>query len=400
MKKIVTLVLTVIMVGGLLTLSFNAEENEGTITINVYNWGQYIGDGTDDTIDVNKEFTERTGIKVNYSTYDDNESLLAKLEMGGANYDVIIPSDYMIEKLIEKDMLEKINFDNIPNFQYIDDTFKNPLYDPKNEYSVPYTFGTVGIIYNTKYVTKEVDSWNILWDEEYKDKILMFSNPRDAFGIAQFLLGIDVNTTNTEDFDKCYDKLKEQKPVIQNYVMDQIFEAMPRTDAWIAPYYAGDYITMVQDNEDLAFAYPKEGYNYFVDAICIPKGAEHKEAAEAYINFLCDPEIAGQNSEAIGYAVPISEAKQYMSEEYAENEIMYPPAEVIEKGELFRNLPDDTMQYMNKLWTDVRSNNNFTWVFYVIGGVLIVALVAALSINRARKKKLYADQEDKTSKNQ
>lgn len=259
MKKIFAAALTLLLLCPLFA-AIPASAEEQAVTINVYNWGQYIGDGSDGTINVNEEFTRRTGIGVNYTTYDSNETMLTKLETGGSSYDIIIPSDYMIGRLIEKDMLEKLDFSNIPNYKYVDERFKGNSYDENELYSVPYTYGTVGIIYNTKYVKKPVDSWNILWDEEYVGKILTFDNPRDLFAIAQLLLGYDINDTSDEMYEKCYEKLVEQKPLLQNYVMDQIFDAMINESAWIAPYYAGDYITMKQDNPDLAFSYPKEGY--------------------------------------------------------------------------------------------------------------------------------------------
>lgn len=352
MKKIFAIILIAVLI---LTTSA-ACEKPNQITINVYNWGQYIGVGEEGTIDVNKEFEAKTGIKVNYVTYDSNESMYSKLEIGGSSYDVIFPSDYMVERLIKNDMLEKINLDNVPNYKYIDDTFKNLDYDKNNEYSVPYTFGYVGIIYNKKYITKTVDSWNALWDPEYSGKVLMFDNPRDAFGIAQFLLGKDINTENKPDYYECYKKLLEQKPLVQSYVMDQIFEQMENEEAWIAPYYAGDFLTMQDSNENLEFAFPKEGYNYFVDAICIPKGCKNKEAAEAYINFLCDPEISGRNCEAIGYSTPISAAKEYYEDkELASNPVAYPSKEVFERADMFINLKDETLQYANELWTAMKS---------------------------------------------
>ena len=390
MKKTIAAILTLTL--ALTTFaalpSFTAKAEE-TVTINVYNWGQYIGVGDEDTIDVNAEFTKRTGIQVNYTTYDSNETLLTKLETGGSSYDVIIPSDYMIERLIKKDMLEKLDFNNIPNYKYVDDLYKNTSYDPNNEYSVPYTYGTVGIIYNTKYVTKTVDSWSILWDEEYKDKILTFDNPRDLFAIAEFLLGVDVNTTDEADYQKCYEKLLEQKPLVQQYVMDQIFDAMINESAWIAPYYAGDFVTMHEDNPDLAFCYPKEGFNFFIDAICIPKGCEHKAEAEAYINFLCDPEISGQNMDAIGYATPIPEAKEYLSEEFADSDVVYFDEATAAKSKMFKDLPDETFQLMNDYWSKLKVEGSAGYTLYIIIGAAVAAVIAVVVIMRVRKKKLY-----------
>nr|WP_319488263.1 spermidine/putrescine ABC transporter substrate-binding protein [uncultured Caproiciproducens sp.] len=325
------------------------------VTINVYNWGEYISNGVDDTLDVNKEFTKRTGINVNYTTFDTNESLYSKLANGGANYDIIIPSDYMISKLIEEGMIEKLDFKNIPNFQYIDNQFRNPQYDKTNAYSVPYTWGVVGIFYNKKYVKETVDSFQILWNKKYSGKILMFDNPRDSFGIAQKILGYSYNSTNVEEWENAAKLLKEQKPLVQAYVMDQIFDKMSSGDAWLAPYYAGDAATLVEDNPDIGFAIPtKEGTNFFVDAICIPTGAQHKKEAEAYINFLCDPEIAAANVDYIGYSTPETAAKKLLPEETVNNPIFYPDETILKRSETFVNLPEDTNMMQDTLWAEVK----------------------------------------------
>ncbi|NLG92252.1 MAG: spermidine/putrescine ABC transporter substrate-binding protein [Clostridiales bacterium] len=359
-KTIAALAAAVIFVTGVISPSAAAETSEKAapktgVTINVYNWGEYISNGVDDTIDVNKEFTKRTGIEVNYTTYDSNESLYSKLANGGANYDIIIPSDYMVSKLIQENMVEKLDFKNIPNFKYIDQRFRNPQYDRTNEYSVPYTWGVVGIFYNKKYVKEPVDSWKILWDKKYAGKILMFDNPRDTFGIAQKLLGYSFNSTNPEEWENAAKLLKEQKPLVQAYVMDQIFDKMSSGDAWLAPYYAGDAATLVKDNPDIGFAIPtKEGTNFFVDAVCIPTGTQHKKEAEAYINFLCDPEIAAANMEYIGYSTPETAAKELMPKEMVENPIFYPDETIMKNSEIFVNLPEDTNLLLDTLWAEVK----------------------------------------------
>ena len=311
MKKVIALLLCAVLTLGCFTGAASAKKNK--VTLYVYNWGQYIAEGDDDSIDVIAAFEEAyPDIKVKYSTFDSNESMYAKLSNGGITVDVIIPSDYMIGRMRQENMLLELNYDNIPNAQYIDDSFKGMAYDPENKYSVPYTWGTVGIIYNTKYVDEaDVTGWELLWNEKYADKILMFDNSRDAFGIAEYLLGYSANTTDEAELQACADKLAEQKPVVQQYVMDQIFDAMENEEAWIAPYYAGDYLTMVEENEDLAFYRPDhQGFNVFIDAMCIPTCCQEKEAAELFINFLCDPEISAANMDFIGYSVPASESKQ------------------------------------------------------------------------------------------
>ena len=328
------------------------------VTINVYNWGQYISDGSDDSLDVIAAFEEAyPNIKVNYSTYDSNEIMYAKLANGGITVDVIIPSDYMIGRLIAEDMLLELDFDNIPNYQYIDENFKNTAYDPENKYSVPYTWGTVGLLYNTQYVDEaDVTGWDLLWNEKYEGKILTFGNSRDAFGITQYLLGYDVNGTDKTELQKCAEKLREQKPVLQNYVMDEIFAIMENEEAWIAPYYAGDCLTMMDNNPNLDFYLPEDqGFNLFIDAMCIPKCASQKEAAETFINFLCEPEIAAGNMEWIGYGTPLSAAKEYMDPEILEDPVTYPSDEVLSNGTSYAYLPDEITRYVEELFMKVRN---------------------------------------------
>ncbi|MBQ7002030.1 MAG: extracellular solute-binding protein [Oscillospiraceae bacterium] len=337
---------------------FIAPHTQEQVTLNVYNWGQYIADGSDDSMEVIAEFEKRyPHIKVNYSTYDSNEIMYSKLANGGITVDVIIPSDYMIARLIEEDMLLPLDFDNIPNYQYIDESFKNTAYDPENLYSVPYTWGTVGILYNTKYVDEaDVTGWELLWNEDYAGKILMFGNSRDAFGVAQYLLGYDVNTTDKTELTAAAQKLKEQKPVLQQYVMDEIFATMQNEEAWIAPYYAGDCLTMMDENENLAFYLPEDqGFNLFIDAMCIPTCAKEKEAAETFINFLCDPEIAGANMDWICYSTPISAAKDYMDPETIESPVSYPSDEILANGSSYAYLPEEISRYVEGLFMEVRN---------------------------------------------
>ena len=356
MKKIISFVLAVCLVLGCCGVFASAKGEK--VTLYVYNWGQYIAEGDDDSMDIIAAFEEAyPNIKVKYSTYDSNESMYAKLSNGGITVDVIIPSDYMVGRMRQEGMLLELNYDNIPNAQYIDESFRNTSYDPENKYSVPYTWGTVGIIYNTKYVDEaDVTGWELLWNEKYADKILMFDNSRDAFGIAQYLLGYDINTTDEAVLQACADKLAEQKGVVQQYVMDQIFDAMENEEAWIAPYYAGDYLTMVEENEDLAFYRPDhQGFNVFIDAMCIPSCCQEKEAAELFINFLCDPEISAANMDFIGYSVPASESKQYMDEDVVNDPVAYPDAEELRNASSFDYLPEDVSRYMESLFMAVRN---------------------------------------------
>lgn len=384
-KKLFTLALALLLTLAALPAA-PAKAAGGSIT--VYNWGQYISDGSDGSLDVIAAFEEATGIKVNYMMFDSNETMYTKLKTGGSSYDVIIPSDYMIARLIAEDMLEELNFDNIPNYQYIDASFRGLDYDPEEKYSVPYTWGTVGLIYNTKYV-QQPDSWTALWDEAYSGKILMFDNCRDAFGIAELIRGYSLNTTDVAQLEDCADLLKQQKPLVQSYVMDQIYDQMIREEAWIAPYYAGDYLQMAADNEDLAFVFPKEGFNIFVDAMCIPKGCQNKEGAEAFINFLCDPEISGQNLDYLGYSVPQTEARQYLDPETAANDIAYPSEETLANSESFLYLPTQISQAMDNLWLSVKTDGSNTGLYIgvAIAVVLIVAALAVVMQVQKKKKK-------------
>ncbi len=359
-------------------------------TLNVYNWGEYISDGQDGSLDVNKAFEQKYGIKVNYTNYESNENMYNKLKSGGANYDVVIPSDYMIAKLVEEDMLAKLDFSNIPNYKYILPKYKDLYYDPDNIYSVPYTVGMVGLIYNTKTVDEKPDSWGVLWDERYAGKILMFNNPRDAFGIAQCYLGQDVNTTDLKDWDEAIDLLKEQNPLVASYVMDEVFNKMEHGDAALAPYYAGDFLTMYDVNPDLAFVYPKEGVNFFVDAMCIPKNAENKEAAELYINFMCEEEIAVANANYLCYASPHELVLTSDSYDLKGNEVLYPDESQTPETQIFENLDYDTQQYMSMLWNELKIEGNSNIDAYVGLSVTFVLVVAYMIFRFVKKKKREA----------
>ena len=363
------------------------------ITLNVYNWGEYISTGTDgESLDVNKAFTALTGIKVNYTTFDTNENLYSKLKSGGADYDVIIPSDYMIGKMSNEEMLAPLNFENIPNYSMIDPIHKNLEYDPENKYSIPYTWGYVGIVYNTTMVDTEVDSWAILWDENYTNNILMFDNSRDAFAIALRKIDLPMNPRDKEDIDAGAAELARQRVVVQAYVMDQIFDKMEGGEAALAPYYAGDAVTMIEANPELAFAVPKEGTNYFVDAMCIPATSGKKEAAEMYINFMCETEVALANTLYIGYSTPQMEAEAALPEEIRNNPIIYPPAEVLENTWTFTVLSDEMNAYMDKSWTDMRafSANQASWLIPILLlGALVLAVVLLWRKNIKKKRDNY-----------
>ena len=391
LRRVLSLCLTLLLIlpPGLGLMTVDAKAADG-VTINVYNWGQYISDGTDGYIDVNEAFTEATGIRVNYMTYDTNESLYTKLKTGGSTYDVIIPSDYMAGRLIAEGLVQPLNFDNIPNYQYIDEAYKNTAYDPDNAYSIPYTWGTVGVIYNTKFVDEaDTGGWDLLWNSKYAGKILMFDNNRDAFAIAESSLGYSLNTTDELELRACSDLLAHQKPVIQQYVMDQIYDKMIGEEAWIAPYYAGDFLMMQDENEDLEFYFPEDGFNLFIDCFMIPASAEHKAEAEAYINFLLEPAICGENLDYLGYSAPESAAKEYMDPDMAESDIAYPDAETLSRSESFLYLPTETNQLMDSLWLEVKTGGAETTrmlvTFLVVVGVILAALIGYSVYQRRRK---------------
>lgn len=331
--------------------NYDFEALKGT-TINVFNWGEYIPDGTEGSMDINKKFTELTGIKVNYTTYENNEAMYAKLKSGGVSYDIIIPSDYMIQRLAKEDMLEKIDTSVLSNYKYIDSKYKDLYFDPTNEYSVPYCVGMVGLIYNSAMIDEKPDSWNTMWDPKYNDDILTFNNPRDAFAIAQLLLGQDLNSTDKKTWDKAANKLIEQKKILQSYVMDEIFQKMEDGDAAIAPYYAGDFLLMQENNPDLEFVYPKEGTNIFVDSICIPKGARNYDAAMLYINFLLEPDVALEIAEYIYYASPNTSVLNNEDYSLKDNEYLYP--EVYPKVQYFHDIDADIRTYYEYLWESVK----------------------------------------------
>lgn len=346
MKKILAILLALLLASSL--SGCGGHKN----VVNVYNWGEYID------MSVLEDFEEQTGIHVNYQVFDSNESMYSMISSGGGKYDVIIPSDYMISRMIEEDMLEKLDFNRIPNFEDVDPSLKNPEYDPANEYSVPYMWGTVGIIYNTEKVTRAVDSWDILFDPDYTGQILMFDNSRDAIGIALKYLNYSYNTKDEAQIQAAVDLLIEQKPLLQAYVMDQIFEKLEGGEAAVGPYYAGDFITMSKNNPSLAFCLPKEGSNLFIDAMCIPKGAENQENAETFINFMCTTEAGLKNCEEIGYSTPLITVKEALPEEIKNNPVAYPSTGVLSSCETFANLPQNILELYDSEWTRLKTTKD------------------------------------------
>lgn len=343
-----------------------------TLTLNVYNWGEYISDGSEDSFNTVREFekwyeeTYKQKVKVNYTTFASNEDMYAKLSSGAVSFDVVIPSDYMIARMREENMLLELDFNNIPNYQNIDESFRSLYYDPDNKYTVPYTYGVVGVIYNANAVDEaDVGGWDLLWNDKYKGNILQFNNPRDAFGTAQFKLGLDPNDTDHASWDAALAELKKQAPLVKSYVMDEIYNMMESGEAAIGVYYAGDYFTMLDaqaDGVDLRFYYP-ERTNYFVDAMCIPSCCQNKELAERFINYMLSPEPAIANAEFIYYATPNSVV--YKDEGYIEEmgeeamEILYPDIEnfsALYNEYAFRSLDQTMLDYVNSLWETLKIN--------------------------------------------
>ncbi|MBR1659583.1 MAG: spermidine/putrescine ABC transporter substrate-binding protein, partial [Oscillospiraceae bacterium] len=331
-----------------------------------------ISDGSEGSYDTVAEFEKwyqseyGQKVHVNYDTYASNEDMYAKLSTGAVSYDVIFPSDYMIARMIEEDMLLPLNFGNIPNYQNIDDHFKGLYYDAEDKYTVPYTYGIVGVIYDANVVdAHDARGWDLMWNEKYSGRILQFNNSRDAFGTAMYKLGIDVNTSDKAQWDLAYDALMEQRPLVYSYVMDEIYNMMESGEAAIGAYYAGDYFTMLDaqaENVDLRFYYPDQT-NYYVDAMCIPKGCQNQELAEIFINFMLSRDAAVANAEYTYYASP--NRVVYTDGEYLEDlgedtvAILYPETADFAaeyNRQAYRNLGSDMLDYLNTLWENVKIN--------------------------------------------
>ncbi len=386
------------------------------IYLNVYNWGEYMADGSDsDYGNVNAMFEdyyyEKYGkrVVINYSNYATNEDLFSKLNNSAVSYDVIIPSDYMIEKLIEADLLLEFDVNkDIPNYQYIDETFKKPYYDEAERYSVPYTYGMIGIIYNPEMVDPEDvadESWGLLWNEKYAGEILQFNNPRDAFATAMYWKGLDINSTDPAVWDEALSLLIDQKPLIKGYVNDEIFDTMTGGSAAIAPYFAGDYITMAETEGSvpLEFYYPTEGVNYFVDAMCIPKSSKNPDVAKEYINFMLSEEPAVENAKYIGYASPNTlvssnaDYLDYMGEDACE--ILYGtrPDDINADYNAsygttcYKNFTPEIQSRVNTLWENLKlADSTETWIHVLSIGIVVAVVALAVYTTYVKKKRSRA----------
>ncbi len=370
MKKIHALIAALVLALGL-GLSGCGGSGD-SLTLNVYNWGEYISDGSEDSFDTVREF-ERwyeqsygQKVKVNYSTFASNEDMYNKISIGAVSYDVIIPSDYMIARMAEEELLLPLNFDNIPNYQYIDEAFHGLFYDPESRYSVPYAYGIVGVIYDANKVDEaDTGSWDLLWNEKYTGSILQFNNPRDAFGTALYKLGLDVNSADPAVWDAAAAELLKQRPLVYSYVMDEIYNIMESGEAAVGAYYAGDYFTMADaqaEQVDLQFYYP-ERTNFYIDAMCIPRCAQNQELAEIFINYMLSEEPAIANALYTWYASPnrlVYENAAYQEEMGEEAmAVLYPELGDFTQqynAQAFRNLSQETLDYQNTLWEGIKIN--------------------------------------------
>lgn len=408
MKKLITLLISLLLLLSVMPTTALADDEyftqeqidyyknlglQGT-TVNVYNWGEYISDGSEGSMDVIYQFERLTGAKVNYTNFESNENMYSKLSGGGVSYDVIVPSDYMIDRLIDEDMLLPLDYDNIPNMKYINEKYSHLYYDPDQIYTVTYNVGTTVLIYNTKLVNEKPTSWNVLWDEQYRDKVLMFNNPRDAFAIAQAVLGQDFNSNNEQDWAQAAKLLAKQKDLVNPvYVMDEVFNLMESGEYAFATYYAGDYLLMLENNEDLDYCYPEEGVNEFYDALCIPNCSKNKKGGEAFINFMHEPQVAYENCEYIYYHSPNVTVENNEESSLYEEPVIYP--ENI-KTQVFKSLPQNIIELENNLWTQVKSGKLsvdskaqdkkiYTEFCVLVAGVTVVAVFKLIS--NAKKKK-------------
>jgi spermidine/putrescine transport system substrate-binding protein len=321
------------------------------VTINVYNWGDYIAENT-----ISDFETKYPNIKVNYETFTTNEDMYVKIKSGGSSYDVAIPSDYMIKRMLDEDMLNKINMLNIPNYSLIDNRFKNLSYDAANEYSIPYMWGTVGILYNKTMVEDKVVSWRILWDKKYSKQIFMPDSERDSIGITLKMLGFSMNTRKVSELEEAKKELMEQKPIVLAYVVDEVKDKMIEGEAALAVVWSGDAFYCISENKDLDYVIPVEGSNLWFDSMVIPKTSRHQKEAEIFINYMCETDTAFNNAEYIGYATPHTEARKKLDPELTGNRNAYPePADLL-NAEIFEYPGDETNKEYNRIWTEIKAN--------------------------------------------
>lgn len=350
--RVLPVLMVVVIAGGGIYYG-RANLTSGTEQVIIYNWGEYIDP---EVLDM---FEEETGIQVIYEEFETNEIMYPKIQSGAIAYDLVCPSDYMIQKMIQNDLLQPLNFDNIPNAKNIGQVYyeKSRQFDPDNQYSIPYCWGTVGILYNTKMVEEPIDSWTVLWDTQYKDNILMQDSVRDAFAVALKTLGYSLNSTSIHELTQAKDLLVQQKPLVQAYVIDQVRDKMIGSEAAIGVIYSGEAIYTQTENPDLAYVVPKEGSNMWIDSWVMPKNAPNKENAEKFLDFLCRPEIALMNFEYITYSTPNEKARELIEDPAIRNsEIAFPGDSILSRCETFTYLGEDADEVYNQLWREVKSN--------------------------------------------
>lgn len=345
MKKVKLILFLALAILGVSILSACGDN---TPSINVYNWGDYID------MDVVREFEKEYGIKVKYDTFATNEDLYVKLKQGGSSYDVIFPSDYMIERMIREDLLVKLDKNNIQNLSKVDEKFLNLDYDPNNDYSVPYMWGTVGIIYNKTMVDEPLTSWADLWNPKYKGQIIMLNSQRDTLAVALKKLGYSMNTRDLNELEAAKLELITQKPLVDAYLGDEVKDVIVGGDAAIAVVWSGDAVAMIRDNPDLEYVIPSEGTNLWFDAMVIPKSAKNKEAAEKFIDFMTRPDVSARNTDYIGYSTPIPEAVDQLPEDIKNSLVAYPTDEMIKNTEIFKD-PMDIIGEYDRIWTELTS---------------------------------------------
>ena len=342
-KRVILLIVFTLMLASILTAC-----GESKPRLNVYNWGEYINT---DVLDI---FEEETGISVVYDTYATNEDLYVKMKQGGSSYDVVFPSDYMIERMIREDLLSEIDLKNIPMIEGVDRKFLDLDYDPENLYSVPYMWGTVGIIYNTTMVDRDLSAWADLWDKEFAGEVIMLNSQRDTLAVALKKLGYSMNTRSVEELEEAKNELIAQKPLVYAYLGDEVKDVMIGGEASIAVVWSGDAAAMIEEDSNLKYVIPSEGTNLWFDAMVIPKNAENKEDAEKFINFMTRPDIAAMNADYIGYSSPIPEAIKLLPEEVQNSEVAYPSDEKLENTEIFMD-PKDIIGEYDRIWTEITS---------------------------------------------
>lgn len=346
-NRLITLITTVFLAAAMLAGCGQA----GTqVTINVFNWGDYIGETTIE--DFEKAYP---GIKVNYQNFSTNEDMYVKIKTGGSPFDVAIPSDYMIKRMLDEGLLNKINMENIPNYKYIDDRFKNLSFDPDNQYSVPYMWGTVGILYNKTMVSDPVDSWDILWNKKYEKQIVMPDSERDSIGVTLKMMGLSMNTKNISELELARDKLIEQKPLVLSYAVDEVKDMMIAESAALAVVWSGDAYYCMSENENLSYVIPKEGTNYWFDSMVIPSTSKHQKEAEIFINYMCETETAFNNADYIGYATPHKEVMKMLDPDLVSDRSAYPLQEDLAKYEIFEYPGDEINKEYNRIWTEIKA---------------------------------------------